>query len=50
MKAEELYRRVREVLPGADFQFDNYNQLIIYTGLQINGDDEVEDFVDDPLK
>lgn len=41
----EFEAKVKALIPGADIQTDNYDQLVIYTGLMID-DGKIVDYVE----
>jgi len=41
---DEFERDILKVCPFADIQKDNYGQVVIYTGLQCNKKNELEEY------
>jgi hypothetical protein len=45
MNLDDLEEMLAEVLPaGFSIETDNHGQLIVYTGLRVDDDGEIEDF------
>ncbi len=36
----DLVRQIRAVIPTASFEFDNYGQIVVYTGKFLRDDDQ----------
>jgi hypothetical protein len=47
MTLYELGQKIESVLPGAVVDFDNQGQIVIYTGLMLNDENNVVELVID---
>jgi len=50
MDFNEMYRAILEIFPGAQCEEDNDGQLVIYTDMRVDEDNQVIPFEDDDVE